>query len=142
MRRHYVVHMLRGSPASWVARTVALLAVACVPATQGAWPAVQQAGPREFADAAGSGVHGALPTVRWVTEHAGERRIDVYAFDCARGRYAHVLSERYSGALRVERIALAEERWDTALRPLPPKYPALAVHRARAIACAPAGRAR
>lgn len=95
---------------------------------------------REFADAAGKAA--GLPYVRWITESGGERRLDVYVFDCARGRYAHVVSERHRGVTRIERIALPEERWSTALQALPPKYPVLPVHRARSIACAPPERSR
>lgn len=133
--------MLRSKATRWAARTIALLPAACVALAAPATHTSQPAAGREFGDAAG-GTGAGLPYVRWVTESGGDRRVDVYAFDCARGRYAHVVSERYRGGVRIERVALAEERWSTALQPLPPKYPVLAVHRARSIACAPPERRR
>jgi len=126
----------------WAARAAAVLPAACIALAAAAAPAGQRDASREFAESTGSGTRAGLPYVRWITQSAGERRIDVYAFDCARGRYAHVVSERYRDRTRVERIALAEERWPAALQPLPPKYPMLAVHRARGIACAPSERRR
>jgi len=132
--------MLRRLPRRWAARAIALLPAACIALAAAAPRAGMPATGREFADAAGTAA--GLPYVRWVTESGGERRIDVYAFDCARGRYAHVVSERHRGATRIERIALPEERWPAALQALPPKYPVLSVHRARSIACAPPERRR
>ncbi len=142
--------MLRAASASSVASVASaaarlctllwLLSLPSLPAVHAA-PAGQRAAPREFAEVSVASGRAGLPypTVRWITETDSERRIDDYAFDCAHGRYAHVLSERYRGTTRIERVALAEVRWAAALRPLPPKYPMLAVHRARAIACAPGG---
>jgi len=125
--------MLRTGSMPSVARAAALLPAVCVVLAA----AAPRSGGTESAP-----VRAGLQVVHWVTESAGERRVDVYAFDCSRGRYAHVVSERYRGRTRVERIALAEERWAGVLQPLPPKYPALAVHRARVVACAPAGSRR
>lgn len=127
--------MLRRRPGRWAARAIALLPAACIALAAAAPRTGPSAAGREFADASGSGTAAGLSYVRWVAESGGERRIDVYAFDCARGRYAHVVSERYRGTTRTERIALPEERWPAALQPLPPKYPVLAVHRARGVAC-------
>lgn len=103
----------------------------------------RQYGSVELVDVTSIATRAGLRTVRWVTRAENDSgdgrtdaRVDVYAFDCIRGRYAHVLAERYRAGLRTERVAVPEPRWNAALVPLPPRYPALAVHRARSVACA------
>lgn len=95
---------------------------------------------KEYVDITSVVTRAGLRQVRWVTDSSGERRVDVYAFDCGRPRFAHVVTEKYRGSVRLESIIVPEERWQAHLVAMPLKYPQMPVHRAREVGCEPAKR--
>ena len=95
---------------------------------------------KEYVDVTSVVTRAGLRQVRWVTHASDERRVDVYAFDCSRPRFAHVVTEKYRMGMRLESIIVPEERWQAHLVAMPLKYPQTAVHRAREVGCAEPGK--
>jgi hypothetical protein len=95
---------------------------------------------KEYIDITSVVTRAGLRQVRWVTDASGERRVDVYAFDCSRPRFAHVVTEKYRGSTRLESIVVPEDRWQAHLVAMPLKYPQTPIHRAREAGCAEPGK--
>jgi len=95
---------------------------------------------KEYIDITSVVTRAGLRQVRWVTDASDERRVDVYAFDCSRPRFAHVVTEKYRRGTRLESIVVPEERWQAHLVAMPLKYPQTPIHRAREVGCGEAGK--